>query len=478
MVESNGYYVRIKQHGQRKDVNLQTADKNEAARRATAFFKVLIAQGWQTAEATLRAPGEKPKAKSCTIGEYINAARGHFAGLRSTFEDYARSFRRIVAESFNVTPQGIDERAHAKAEELALEELRKAQAEGRKDAPPRLHLRNKSKAEVAWIERKAGSLYAEAVSRLRYDYASKGNEAWANAVDALPLSKVTPAVVNKWKNAKVNAAGTGNTQARSRAKVSAASVMRQARSLFSEKKILRFVRTELTNLPEVMPFAEVEIEKAKIKRFRVEVGWDELWPAALGELAREPEVIKAFCLAAWGGLRRREIDALTWGNLDVKRSILKVAVNEHYAGKSDESEREIPLPKEVMDFFAQRQKLEKGRAGDFVIKGSHSVSERSRVYRCKAVWSRLIAWLHEQGITDRRPVHYLRKQIGDTLTNQKGIYACSSYLGHSSVKVTQEYYTSGKATVAPDISAAMGGKVIEFPAVESEEKQSRRKAQA
>ena len=64
MVESNGYYVRIKHNGQRKDVNLQTADKNEAARRATACFKVLIAQGWQTAEATLRAPGEKPKAKS------------------------------------------------------------------------------------------------------------------------------------------------------------------------------------------------------------------------------------------------------------------------------------------------------------------------------------------------------------------------------------------------------------------------------
>jgi integrase len=476
LVESNSYYVRIKHGASRRSVNLCTADKGDAARRAFYFFKVLMAQGWESAEATLRAPDEKPKAKSCTIGEYINAARGHFEGLRSTFEDYAASFRRIVAESLKVVPEGMEERAFAKAEELALAELRKAQAEGQKGVPPRFHLRDKSKEEKAWLSRRAGNLYEEALSRLRYDYAGKGNEAWAQAVDRLPLSKVTPAVVNRWKNARVNAAGEGNTQARNRATISVASVMRQARSLFSEKKILKFVRSEIPNLPEVLPFHEVTIDRAKIKRFSVQVGWDELWPAALSELASEPEVMKGFCLAAWGGLRRREMDALTWDNLDTKRGVLKVAVNEHYAGKTDDSRREIPLPQEITDYLSQRKNFEKAKDGDFLIKGNHSVSQRTRGYRCKKVWSRLIAWLREQGLNDPRPIHYLRKLVGDTLANQKGIYATSNFLRHSSVQVTQAYYVSGKATDAPDITAAMGGKVIAFPTQEPQETKGKRRA--
>jgi hypothetical protein len=42
--------------------------------------------------------------------------------------------------------------------------------------------------------------------------------------------------------------------------------------------------------------------------------------------------------------------------------------------------------------------------------------------------------------------------------------------------VTQAYYVSGKATDAPDITAAMGGKVIAFPAQEPEETKGKRHA--
>jgi integrase len=475
LVVSNSYYVRIKHHGQRKEVNLHSADKGEAARRATYFFKVLVAQGWEAAEATLRAPGEKPKAKSCTIGEYINAARKHFDGLRSTFEDYAKAFRRIVAESLNVTPEGLEDRAFAKAEELALAELRKAQAEGQKGVPPRHHLRDKSKEEKAWLSRRAGNLYQEAVARLRYDYTGKGNEAWAQAVDRLPLSKITSAVVNKWQTAKVNAAGESNTRARNSAATTVRSAMRQARALFS-KKILEHVRKDIVNVPEALPFDGLEIARAKIKRFRVQIGLPELVEAAQKELATDREATKAFYLAAGGGLRKREMDALTWDNVNTKLNLLTVAVSEHYALKTDDSEREIPLEPEVMDFLAQCQKLDKAKAGDFVIKGDHSAGGRSRLYRCEKVFARLIAWLKAQGVNDQKPIHYLRKLAGDLLSQQAGIYAASSYLGHSSVKVTQEYYASGRPTIAPSLTQAMGGKVIAFPTREPQETKGKRRA--
>jgi integrase len=475
MVESNSYYVRIKHDLKRRDINLCTADRGEAARRAFYFFKVLMAQGWEAAEATLRAPGEKPKAKSCTIGEYIAAARSHFQGLATTFEDYCRNLRLIVAEALNVTPVGMEDRAFEKAEALAWDELRQAQAEGRKDVPPRFHLRDKSKEEKAWVNRKAGNLHEEALSRLRYDYAGKGNEAWTQAVDRLPLSKITPALVNKWATARIKAAEAKNPQARKSARTSVETVQRQARSLFS-RKVLGFVRAELSNLPEVLPFDGLKIERAKVKKFRVVVGWADLMAAAEQELATDREALKAFCLAAGGGLRKREMDALTWNNVNTKTNQLTVAVSEHYGLKSEDSEREIPLQPEVMSFLAQCQQQDKAKAGDFVIKGELSTCKRSRVYRCEKAFSRLIQWLRAQGVTDRKPIHYLRKLAGETLAQQAGVYAASSYLGHSSVKVTQEYYASGRPTIAPSLTQAMGGKVIAFPAQEPEETKGKRRA--
>jgi integrase len=464
LVESNAYYVRIKHNGQRKDVNLHTADKNEAARRATNFFKVLVAQGWAAAEATLRAPGEKPKAKSCTIGEYIAAARSHFQGLAATFEDYARNLRLIVSEALNVEPVEIEERAAAKAGAMALQELRQLQAEGRKDVPRRLHLRNRTKEEVDWVDRRTGQFYQEAMARLRFDHRARGHEAWTKAVDVLPLSKVTPAVVNKWATSRIKAAEAKNAQARKRGKVTVETILRQARSLFSPK-LLGFVRSELNSLPDELPFDKLKIERSRVRRFRVLVPLPDLMAAAMKELESDREVMKAFVLAAWGGLRRREMDALMWANVNAKANRLTVAVTEHYGLKTEDSEREIPLPPEIMGFLAQCQKLDRARAGDFVIKGDHSVGRRSRTYRCERAFARLIEWLHEQGVADRKPIHYLRKLAGDTLAQQAGIYAASSYLGHSSVKVTQEYYATGRPTIAPNLTEAMCGKVIVFPDV-------------
>ena len=295
-------------------------------------------------------------------------------------------------------------------------------------------------------------------------------------MDKLPLSKVTPAVVNKWATARIKAAEAKNPQARKHARVSVETIQRQARSLFSQK-LLRFVRSELGNLPEVLPFDGLKIEKARVKRFRVQVPLPELM-GARKELATDREATKAFVLAAWGGLRRREMDALTWADVNTKMNLLTVAVSEHYGLKTEDSEREIPLPPEVMAFLAQCQTLDKAKSGDFVIKGEHSVGKRSRTYRCKRAFARLIAWLREQGVTDQKPIHYLRKLAGETLAQQVGIYAASSYLGHSSVKVTQEYYATGRATIAPSITEAMGGKVIQFIPAEVEAKQGSRKAKA
>ena len=477
LVEANSYYVRIKHHGQRRDINLLTGDKAEAAKRATAFYAKLIGQGWDAAMATVRAPGQAPKTKSCTVGEYIKAARGHFQGLGTTFEDYARNFRLIVLEALKVSPADIEERALITGRRMALRELRRAQKEKRADVPPRLRYRGLSKQEQGWIEARAYQRLDEAVSRLRWDHRKEGRNAWAAAAEAVPLSKVTPAVINRWATARIKAAEAKNPTVRKRAKVSVETIKRQARSLFSEKKILKHVRTEIPNLPEVLPFDGVERETTRVKRFRPQVGLAELMSAATTELAGDREAMKAFLLGAFGGLRKREMDALTWAKVNTKRNLLWVEVSEHGRLKTEDSERELPLAPEAMEFLAQCQKLDRATRGDFVIQGTHSIGQRSRGYRCQKVFERLISWLRGQDVDDLKPIHYLRKLAGETLAEQAGIYAASSYLGHSSVKVTQEYYATGRPTVAPDMNRLMGRKIIIFPNGEQKpDKPKRRKA--
>ena len=92
-----------------------------------------------------------------------------------------------------------------------------------------------------------------------------------------------------WKRAFL-ADNNGDEKARRHAKVSVNSFLRRARSLFSEK-VLRHLEITCTN-----PFQSVEFQVAAREE--------------LSEL--DPDVFKVFLLAALAGLRRGEIDTLTW----------------------------------------------------------------------------------------------------------------------------------------------------------------------
>ena len=117
-----------------------------------------------------------------------------------------------------------------------------------------------------------------------------------------------------------------------KARVTVNSILRCAKSLFSER-VLRFVELEL---PDPLPFEGVEFERVKAPRYRSEIDPKELTQAAFEELGDlEPEQLKIFLLALGVGLRRKEIDTLTWQQLDLERSIIRIETNEHASLKSD-----------------------------------------------------------------------------------------------------------------------------------------------
>jgi hypothetical protein len=71
----------------------------------------------------------------------------------------------------------------------------------------------------------------------RFDYRTGGHAEWLGRVHPVKLAKLTPEKIQKWKKGFLEEAKRDPVSQR-RARVSVNSFLRQARSLFSEKKVL------------------------------------------------------------------------------------------------------------------------------------------------------------------------------------------------------------------------------------------------
>ena len=67
-----------------------------------------------------------------------------------------------------------------------------------------------------------------------------------------------------------------------------------------------------------------------------------------------------------------------------------------------------------------------------------------RSYRADEVFVKLTAWLRVQGVTARKPLHEMRKELGALITQEHGIYAASRTLRHSNVATTAGHYAEKK----------------------------------
>jgi hypothetical protein len=186
-VTSEHYAVQLRYRSPRRTLSLSTANREEAAQRARRMYLDLVAGGWELLlknhrpnEAAERSPGAQRDAARqsvITFGDYINLLRSKHLIATRTLEGYIPRLRRIVSEIKHIAPN-----------------------------PKR--------------------------------YAAKGGRLWRDKVDAVPLASVTPDDVRRWKQRAIDKA-EDNEPLRRQYTISVNSTMRQARSLFSERKVLR-----------------------------------------------------------------------------------------------------------------------------------------------------------------------------------------------------------------------------------------------
>ena len=428
--QTKDWCVRVARAGRRETINLQTPNRDVAARKAQECYQSLLSKGWDETLAVFKPKAAKP-VHIATVGEFLSQVRATTDFRDSTFTVYSQSLRKIVADIAEIDDQpAIDENGQPK-----------------RDRRKRIILLS------------------------RRDHRSGGRDAWVSKVEAQSLDILTPDAIQRWKLAYIALAGTA-PDAHRRATNTSAALLRSARALFSERAI-KFVKDTLT-LPAPLPFSDLKLPKTTGTRYVSRIDAGSLIAAARSNLTGEP--FKVFCLALLCGLRKREIDTLLWRQVDFQAAQIRIEATEYFQPKSEDSIGSIDLDDELI---ALLRGWKASSTGEFVVAEElqpHTNRARSN-YRCSPVFRALYDWLAIQGVTARKPLHELRKELGAILASEQGIFAAQSVLRHAQISTTAAYYVDKKRRITAGLGSflsAEGQNIISADFV-AEEPQSKKK---
>jgi integrase len=359
-----------------------------------------------------------------TVGEFLEAVRAEADLSPATFEIYAKKFRRLVAGIFGI---------------------------------------------------RAGAQ--------KHDYRRGGHQKWLARVHAVRFSRLTPTAVQRWKKRYMSAV-PANTIKEARAKRTVASILRSTRALFAPK-IIGKIRS--IKLPTILPLDGVDIPRVAPAQYVSKINPELLFHQAQRELesptddslgadlskaplasgarrkkesdtARANRVVRtiaseracrhqmfrALCLALFAGLRRDEIDTLTWKQIDFENSLIRVETNEYTRTKSDGSATGVDIDP---GFSALLRSWMKKSTSPFVIAGDVKPRPDKSTYhhyRAATAFRRLMAWLRAQGVDELRALHTMRKEFGTQINRTHGLFAASAALRHSSIQLTRAVYIAKK----------------------------------
>lgn len=115
--ESPTLYARLSHEGRQAFINLNTANKTEAANTAAATWKLLKAEGWEAVKPT------KSAAETITIGEYLKQVEAAHIWKKPTFDVYVRKLRTLAAEIKGIPREKRYDTQNAKERRAKVDKL-------------------------------------------------------------------------------------------------------------------------------------------------------------------------------------------------------------------------------------------------------------------------------------------------------------------------------------------------------------------
>ena len=390
IIEDSSYSVRISYDGKRKAFQLGTANKKLAAQKARDIYRNLVANGWDN---TLT-EDSPTKSGTTTVGDVIRVYLEVTEASPKTSANYVRVFRTVVADIKNIS--------------------------GDKN---------------------------------RYDHVNGGAEKWRTKVDNILITDITQAKVQKWKVAYVKERSSDPVKKRS-AMESANSYIRYCRSIF-KPDLLTHMRAELS-LPEELPFTSVKLYPRQNTRYISTFNIVDVMEKAKKELPNieQDQQWLIFVLAISTGMRRNEIDKLTWRQINFDKNFINVSATEHLEVKGTEG---------IVDIEQELSTLLKGYyakykdAGDFVIQSDVQPAYKSKTpqYRANRHLQALVKWLRKSGVEYRKPIQTLRKEAGSEVCRRYGLHASSTFLRHADIQVTSNHYVENKQTITSGLASLL-----------------------
>lgn len=209
-------------------------------------------------------------------------------------------------------------------------------------------------------------------------------------------------------------------------------------------------------MPEPLPFAGVKLGKRQNTKYVSRLDAATIIAQARAELAGVS--FRLFVLALLVGLRKREIDTLLWQQVDFAAGQIRIEATEFFQPKSEDSIGTVDLDPETLALLRGWKKQSKGR---FVIPAKRPPrygSTRS-YYRCQSQFAALYRWLRAKGVTARKPLHELRKELGAILASSQGIFAAQSVLRHAHISTTAGYHADKKQRITAGLGVLLADEV-------------------
>jgi len=297
-------------------------------------------------------------------------------------------------------------------------------------------------------------------NKKRFGPRNGGSKAWRERIERTPLAEVSVSRVREWALSYVKKAGN-DPAAASRRQHSFNSLLRQAKGLFAADLVERLRST--LELPDPLPLAGVKPFKSGTgsMRYRSRIDPEALLNAAREELepnAERREEWKAFLLAIFCGLRKAEIDTLTWKQIDFTRGVIRIERTRHFAPKTEDAAADVDVDPELVELL---RGLRPHATGEFYLESELPARPDARFayYRAARTFEALNSWLRSKGITAQKALHELRKEAGSLLAKESGLFAAQLFLRHSSPQTTALHYLDKKQRLSTGLGRLLAAAV-------------------
>jgi len=293
-----------------------------------------------------------------------------------------------------------------------------------------------------YFRRIVADIFGMGDTRDKFSHRNGRRAAWVEQVDQVRLAAVTPNRIEEWSKGYVKIADDNPARQGSVTR-SCNSYLRCARALFSRK----WIKKLKVRLPDVLPFHDVVIKKARPPKYSSEINSAKLLQAARQDLAlQNPEAYKVFLLGFGAGLRKGEIDALECGHFNFDNGTVSVQATEYHDVKTEGSEAVVQLDHVLTE---ELKRLAPVNSQFYIVaKGRARQGLNRQYYRAESVFQSLYAWLATQGVKSARPLHTLRKEFGSEINKRFGLFAAMTALRHTNITTTSDYYVDNKQRIA------------------------------